>query len=447
MEIAKNVVKLYQIIFIFSVLVVCPHPAFCEISQMDIHEEQLQLTDEQYKKYIHDFYSVFGKQMESDFGLKLVEGGFVHNFSNDKPEFYAYRRATLEEARALVLAVITKFADALRTDPIMLAYLHKLSLTPDSIGVNISFVNSHNWSDGDGSIDSVYSRHFWKDPNDVRRLYLQYHTKDPFGDVSDHDSKLYIDIEESFEDAVKLNATTSIINPAVHEPTGFEIELDQILASFKKEMEQKHGLHFQPFRWMISGKSTPYISEIRTKCTYFYPADCQEARALILLATEMLLTALNSSETLKPYLKDYPFSADQLKLRMLFRREKYFVGDVPYYDATIESVVLNDNTVTYYHHIPNTKDPSWYDRIVYAAESYQEAQKTLESTPPLALWKKMSKAVHYLWLKLNRFLGSALLAFLFAVALTIVVPQSWLLILPIIVILLLRRRRSPPQES
>jgi hypothetical protein len=72
-------------------------------------------------------------------------------------------------------------------------------------------------------------------------------------------------------------------------------------------MKKKYGLLFLSSGWMLAGKSTSDISEIRTKCIYFYPVNCQEARALILLATEKLLAALNKDETLRPYLKEYPF--------------------------------------------------------------------------------------------------------------------------------------------
>lgn len=145
-------------------------------------------------------------------------------------------------------------------------------------------------------------------------------------------------------------------------------------------MKGKHNLFFRSIGWMVAGNSTSDISEIRTKCTYRYSVDCQEARTLMLLKTEKLLAALNNSEILKPYLKDYPFSANDVKLRMLFRKEKYFVGDVPYYDGSMESAVLSDDIITYYHHIPNAKDSNMHDRVVYAKESYQEAQKTFENT-------------------------------------------------------------------
>ena len=270
------------------------------------------------------------------------------------------------------------------------------------MGVNIQFVKVHNWGYDDGSIDSVYSYHSNRDPNGVKRLYLRYNAIDPFSDVSDHDTAVYSSMDESFEDAVKRNVAASIVNPAIYESTGFENELDQILTSFKEEMKEKHGLFFRFSGWMTSGKSTSIIAEIRTQCMYRYRVDCQEARTLILLATEKLLTALNNSETMRPYLKDYPFSASQLKLRILFRKEKYFVGDVPYYDGSMESAVLSGDTITYYHHIPNTKDPSMHNRVVFAKESYQEAQKTFESTPPLTLSEKIIKGVNYLTFNLKR---------------------------------------------
>ncbi len=200
----SKMIVLVVIILITSSSFVC-----CEESQFDTYEE---LTETQYKNHINEFQRAFGKQMENEFNLKWVEGGFVHNFSNDQPEFYAYRRATLEEARTLVLALIHKLSLAIREDPIMLSYLNKLSLTPDAIGVNIQFAYLHNWSYDDGSIDSVYSYHSRKATNGIKKLYLQYTSTDPFGDFSTHDNSVYTRIEESFEDATKLNAATAITN-------------------------------------------------------------------------------------------------------------------------------------------------------------------------------------------------------------------------------------------
>lgn len=432
-----------MIVLVVIILIISSCPACYAESQINASEE---FTETQYKSHIKEFQRTFGKQMESEFNLKWVEGGFVHNFSNDQPEFYAYRRATLEEARTLVLVLIHKLSLAIREDPIMLSYLNKLSLTPDNMGVNIQFAYLHNWSYDDGSIDSVYSYHSKEDTNSIKKLYFQYTSTDPFGDFSTHDNSVYTRIEESFEDATKLNAAIAITNPAIHQTARFEDELIQILASFETEMKKKYGLRFRSSGWMIAGKPTTNISEIRTKCTSLHSADNREARELILLAAEDLLNTLNNSEALRPYLEEYPFLARRLKLRMLFRKEKYFVGDVPYYDESMESAVLSDDIITYYHHITNAKDSNMHDRVIYAQESYQEAQKTFENTPPPTLFKKTTKGIKNFIFSSIHFLELAVIVF-FMFLLLMVTTGGWLFIIPVIIFFILRRRRSPLQKD
>jgi hypothetical protein len=169
-----------HIALVVIALITSFYPACCEESQFDIYEE---FTEVQYKNHIKEFQRAFGKQIEKEFGLKWVEGGFIHDFSRVEPEFYAYRRATLEEARALVLTVIFKLSEAVQADPIMLSYLNKLSITPDFLGLDISFVYSHNWSYDDGSIDSVYSYYSKGNTNDVKKLHLRYDATDQFSDI------------------------------------------------------------------------------------------------------------------------------------------------------------------------------------------------------------------------------------------------------------------------
>ncbi|MEI8366658.1 MAG: hypothetical protein WCF65_09615, partial [Parachlamydiaceae bacterium] len=333
-------------------------------------------------------------------------------------------------------------AEKIRADPNMLSYLNRQSLPTEAIGIDIHFVYLHHWGYDDGSIRNVYSNYSKRD----KERYLRYTTTDPFSDSSALDYKAFgTHFDESFEEAVKLNAAISTINAVIHHPTAFEDELNQILTSFKEEMKEKHGLRCQSSGWMVAGTATSDISEIRTKCMYLYPVDCQEARALMLLATETLLTSLNTSATLRPYLKEYPFTAKQLKLRMLFRQEKIIVGHVSYDDGSMESAVLNDNAITYYHHIPSIKDPSLHDRVVYAKETYQEAKKALENTPPLTLLEKITKGIKRFTINLSYFFNLALLV-IFSALVFIISTGAWILAIPVIIIfIVLRRRRSSRQ--
>lgn len=422
----QYIAKFFRLKFFIIALALCSQPSFCEESEIGINEE----IAKQYKSYINEFQRIFGKQIEREFNLILREENVFHDFFPNSIKFYAYRRASLEEARALELSVLNKLAEEIHADPKMLSYLSMLSLTPDSIAVAIRFVYLHQWSYRDGSIDDVNSSYSKIGNKNFRKQYLKYTTSDPFSDYSAYkDETFSTHFEESFEDAVKLNAASPNINPTIHELTGFEDELNQILTSFKKEMQKKYGLLFESSGWMIAGKSTPDITEIRAKCTYLYPLSCEEARALILLATEKLLTTLNNSETLRPYLKEYPFSANRLKLRMLFRKEKLFVGDVPYYDGSMESAVLSGNFITYYYHIP--KDSSMHDRVIYTKESYQEAQKILENTMSSTAFEKIFKRRKNFTFNFNSFLDIAFMLFMFLLA---IIFNSWLLIIPAIII-------------
>jgi len=378
-----------MIVFVVIALITQSCPASCGESQLDIKD----FTKTEYKNYVREFQRVFGKQIEKEFDIKWAEGGFTYHSYKDEPQFFAYRRATREEARALVLAVVFKLREAVQADPIMLSYLNKSSTIPDFLGVDISFVYGHTWSYDDGSIDSVYSYYSKGDTSDVKKLHLRYELKDPFSDYSDPKSNVHCESYESLEDAIKLNALNTAINPFIHNLKEFEDELNKTLTSFEKEMKKKYKLYFRSFGWMVAGKATSDISEIRTKCTYYYSADCQKARALMLMATNKLLAALNNNEKLKPYLKSDSLSSNDIKLRILFREQKFWVGDVPYHDGTIESAVLDEDVITYYHHIPSVRHPDFDDRVVYAKESYQQAQKIFENTPQPSLFNKVIKKI------------------------------------------------------
>lgn len=403
-----------MIFFIFIALTICSQ-SFSE--EKEINEE---IT---HKGYIEEFYNAFGKQMEKKFNLKWIEKGILHNFSSNGIEFYAYRRATLDEARALELSMLDELARAIQEDPKM------LSIAPESIGIDISFVYLQNWKYDDGSINNVYSTYIKRNKNESQKSNLKYITTDPFDDYSvrKDEGTFSSHFEESFEEAVKLNALASNVNPAIHEGTSFEDELNKILASFAKKMKERHSLRIKSIGWMIAGKATPDITEIRIKCMHLYSVDCQEARALILLVAEKLLTILNNNKTLRPFLNEHPFPASRLKLRMLFRKSKYFAGDVPYYDGSMESAVLSENMITYYHHTLKA-----HNRVAYAKESYQEAQKIFENASSPIMFEKVAK-----WVKifiLNFIDCVELIFILFFCVPVIVIANIWVLIIPIIII-------------
>ncbi|MDP1880770.1 MAG: hypothetical protein Q8K60_07510 [Parachlamydiaceae bacterium] len=429
-----------SIILIIIVSTVCSRTFLCEEKKIIVNKE---VTDKQYKSYMKEFQCTFGKKIESELGLKRIEGGFFNNFFRNDIEFYAYHRATMEEARALVLSILMKLTEEIQKSSKIFLYLNKQSLTPESIGIRIRFVNLNNESFYDGSIDAVSIYYSKKE----KKRYLEYTSTDPFSDYSAKEKEIKTDFEDLLEDAIKLNSEISNVKAIKynHNPTIFEDELDQILTSFKKEMKEKHNLLFESIGWMVAGNFASNISEIRTKCMYRYPVDCQKARELVLLATEKLLKDLNSNKKLIPYLKEHPFSADRIRLRLLFRKQNYFVGNNPFYES-MESVVLNENMITYYHHISDTKTSGLYERVVYKKETYPEAQKIQENTNPPTTIDKFAKQVQKFSLYFNYFLDLLGLIFLFVLFFAIS-PVGLVFIIIGIIIFDIRRRRHPSKQK
>ena len=134
-----------------------------------------------------------------------------------------------------------------------------------------------------------------------------------------------------------------------------------------------------------------------------------------------------------------------LKLRIFFRGEKLFVGDVPYYDGSMESAVLSGDTITYYHHLPNIIDSRMCDRVIYAKESYQEAQKAFENKPPTLLEKLTWRIKNYIS-DFSGFMGYVFIMLFFGL-IVLTRTSGWLLIIPIIGDFIIFWRYRPSRQN
>jgi hypothetical protein len=234
--------------------------------------------------------------------------------------------------------------------------------------VRIEFVDADHIGNADGSISKIEYNQTEKN--------LKYYSQDLFNHFPDHGEQVYLRsfYEESYEDALRRESASPIPTPSIHQPTEYEHEIDRVLATFQKQMEYLYRLNFHSLGWMVHGQATPNIEEIHGYCTRYHPASQEQARTILVKVTEKLLKTLNNNEKLSPYLKVHPFSSNQLKIRINFREKRYFVGDSPYDDGTMESVVLAGNEITY-----------WRGATVYAKESYLEAVQIIENTTVLQL--------------------------------------------------------------
>ena len=347
-------------------------------------------NSKQYETYVYEIAHSFATAMKEELNLQWIEWhGAFHDYLEYGVGFYAFRHATLDEARALELAAINKYIEIIQAHEQVQPYLKEKSISTEDAGarVGIKFVQPNKRGYNDGSIDRVGIS--W---NDFSKVDLCFESINPFSREFEYEDSRAFEtlIIESLEDATKLNSKILIKDLAAHTPSDFEDNLDQVLITFKSGMENKHHISFDALGWRVPKEITTSIDEIRARCKVFQYANQEEARALMLLTIQKLLHTINNNETLRPYLKEYPFPADRLKFCMLFRRNKPFVGTVPYYDGTLESIVLDEGVLTYYHHV---KDKDSHECVPFAEESFQEAEYLNENTPSTSVIRKISRTV------------------------------------------------------
>lgn len=328
---------------------------------------------DRYKDYVNEIRVSFAEQMAKELNL-LWSGDY--SMMHDQVEvlgmdFKAYRRATIEEARALQLLVMDKLVQAINAHAKIQPYLEVRPFTYKRVAISISF-EGINGRYRDGSVTYV-SNVPDTAPAIENRNHFFYHFDDPFIEHVDDT------FQEPYEEAVKLNLANPIENPAVHKNTEKEDVIDTIFASFTEKMSDEYGLQ----RWSIGGKMTNDIEEIGAKFMVFQPATQEEARQLLLQVTEKLLTAVNSNEKLRPYLKEYPFPASLVKMRICFRNNRYGT----YRDGSMEDVTLEGDEITYFQRVRRPTEEGedtkfvLSDTIVFGKEPYQEALKVIELTP------------------------------------------------------------------
>lgn len=324
---------------------------------------------EDFREYVYEIEHSFAAQMLNEFDLRWKGdmGRMRGKVELMGMNFLTYRRATIEEARTLELLVIDKLVQAINAHEKIQHYLDIIPFSAKrvTIGINFEGVNGRN---SDGSITYIFN------VSDLAitsyKNHIVYCSHDPFKD------DLIDELDEPYEEAVRINAA-SAVDPAIHQGNEYEDEMDTLLASFSEEVYKKFGLSV----WSIGGKWINGIKEVGAKFVLNQFVTNAEARQLLVEVTEKLLSAINSNEKVRPYLKEYPFPAGLLKLRFCIEKK----GHNEFPDVRMESMTLNENLITYVQEILHPKEEGEVfrdsEKIVLATESYPEALKIVEDNP------------------------------------------------------------------
>jgi len=104
---------------------------------------------------------------------------------------------------------------------------------------------------------------------------------------------------------------------------------------------------------------------------YYHVVDVNAARRLLVDSVEEYLSAINASEEVRPYLHEYPFTAQNVEIDIYFYgpdRHKVPAGE-------IMIAAAKRGKLTYYIDVPEK-----YDLKAIYEETYEDALKAVNST-------------------------------------------------------------------
>ena len=178
----------------------------------------------------------------------------------------------------------------------------------------------------------------------------------------------------------------------VHKETNQERITDQIFENLALDWYKKDTLYTKSIGCDLADK----IEVIGARFIFFHPVSLEVARRLELLVVKKLLTAINQNEELRPYLKEYPFTPDRLKIYMEFKTKERH----SYCNGSMNHVVLENNQLSYFRYT----DPKHYEweegktldpPELIAKETYQEAlERYRVSASQNGSWWSKQKAKH-----------------------------------------------------
>lgn len=326
-----------------------------------------------YEGYVNQIMRSVAKKMQQE--LSFAWSGDMGRMHEKVEEigmkFHAYRRANIDEARALHLYVIDNLVQAINAHPEIQSYLEEHPFTYKKVRAQISF-EGPNGAYSDGSVEYVSNS-----PDsatvDQNKNRIFYRGQDPFTLKS-------VDlISESYEEAIENAKIANVPFPFSHKTTEQEAALDAICSSFANKMLLRYGLECRA----VGGDLVE--GTFGASFTSMSRSDQKEARQLVVNMTEILLAYINKSPEIRPFLKEYPFSADNLKLNIKFTDSNYFT----YVDGPLKTVTLDKNEITYSQrvHIPeegeDNEDMLLIRTIVAGRESYDEALRLVEGGTPM----------------------------------------------------------------
>ncbi len=292
-------------------------------------------------------------------------GGSMHSniVSSIYLSFYTDRRASVEEAKELLVRATEKFLEVINANENIRPYLAEFPFPPSRVNLSISF-NIDNKCEyyADGTISRVSQFH--------NTIY--YDIEEPLRSPKNHDPFL----TEPYPDALKIVQSSKLTNAEVclHTPQPYEKELDRFLATLSKKIKKKWNV----IGVSMGGNMRDGIEDFAFLLHRYKRVNLEEARRLEIEITEMLVNEINANEKLRPYMKHYPYTPSHVRTKIEFQPKAYD----RFTDGSLCSV-SQENHKLQYHVSEVQKGGGWLlGPFFLSEESYEEAQKLVQKPKP-----------------------------------------------------------------
>lgn len=317
----------------------------------------------EYLIYVSEIVNSFAKEMKKEFDINCIGDGGSMPYDVEEIEvvFSTNHRASLEEARELEIKTTEKLLHAINNHEKIRPYLREFPFTRERVCVTIGFDDAYGIHYADGTVAYTFSS--------KGRIY--YCNSDPI-------EKGLVDLfDEPFEEAQRIVQENPLNRDLrVHQSKGYESQVDQIFKAFTKELEKKWGLYCMA----SGGKMADGIDEFAINLITPGRAPIERARKLGVEVTDRLLEIINSDERIRPYLREYPFKADRVKVSITFKKHDrtYFM------DGSVAIVQQADNKLYYFTMPPPENNRYKLKPVPLSEEPYERAKGLLEKKTPTA---------------------------------------------------------------
>ncbi|MBI3259664.1 MAG: hypothetical protein HYZ54_09350 [Ignavibacteriae bacterium] len=153
-------------------------------------------------------------------------------------------------------------------------------------------------------------------------------------------------------------------------PRNYERFANKITANVAKKLKEEHDLHLVG----IGGRMMYSVEMMSMRFDYYHQITLEEARKLLVIAIKEYLSAINSDEKIRPYLKEYPFTAKNVEIGIFILQSNgsKVPPDKIYYISNM------DDILSYYI----AKQNGFSTRTAICEESYEEALQLLGEPLP-----------------------------------------------------------------